>query len=66
MHRCTQKIRDQRRAAFVLDGHGRDFLPLEQAARAIRCREDTKVGRRPGTFVDVIELVCDEPWGKGS
>jgi hypothetical protein len=55
-------------APLILDGQGgHDSLPLEPArAHEIRQKEETEVGRRPGTFVDVIELVCDEPWGKGS
>ena len=47
-------------ASFVLERHGRDLPPLEQAPREIRCGAYTRVGRRPGTFVDVIVLVRDE------
>jgi hypothetical protein len=49
-------------APLILDGQGHDFLPLEAArAHGIRYREETELDRRRGTFVDVIELVCDEP-----
>ena len=55
----VHKDRDQRRGGFILDGQGRDLVPLERAtAHETRCRKDTKRWR--ATLGEVIEPVCDE------
>lgn len=64
---CAHKDPPLAVAAFILGGQG--VIPWHSNGPG-RARSGIamiqNVGRRRGTFVDVIELVCDEPWGKGS